>query len=136
MAFQVEKIHPLDLQPRKAVGVSIPFSAKDVFNSTYTTQEALKSNLINYFLTGKGERFLNPNLGTGLRALLFSQMTEDKKEEISYEVRKGVADWFPNVVVNDLQVGSSPDTHTVVVYLNYSVSQTNIQDELVINFEQ
>ena len=105
MAFQVERIHPLDLQPRKAVGVNLPFSAKAVFNSTYTTKDALKANIINYFLTEKGERFFNPNLGAGLRALIFDQMTEDKVEEIKYVVSQGIADWFPNVVVNDIKVG-------------------------------
>jgi hypothetical protein len=80
MAFNIAKINPLDLQPRKAVGVSIPFSSRAVFNSTYTTQDALKSNLINFLLTNKGERFLNPNFGADLRALLFEQMTlEDKR---------------------------------------------------------
>ena len=136
MAFQVERIHPLDLQPRKAVGVSLPFSAKAVFNSTYTTKDALKANIVNYFLTEKGERFLNPNLGAGLRALIFDQMTEDKIEEIKYVVLQGIADWFPNAVVNDIQVGSNPDTNSTTIYINYSVAQTNIQDELVINFEQ
>jgi hypothetical protein len=82
MASNVQKISPLDLQPRKAVGVSLPFSSTSVFNSTYSTQDALKSNLVNHFLTEKGERFLNPNLGAGLRRLLFDQMTEDKKNEI------------------------------------------------------
>jgi len=136
MAFEVQRINPLDLQPRKAVGISLPFSAKAVFNSTYTTKDALKANIVNYFLTEKGERFLNPNLGAGLRALIFDQMTEDKIEEIKYVVSQGIADWFPNVVVNDIQVGSNPDTNTTTIYLSYSVAQTNIQDELVINFEQ
>ena len=136
MAFQVEKIHPLDLQPRKAVGVSIPFSAKDVFTSTYSTQEAIKSNLINFFLTGKKERFFNPNFGTGLRALLFDQATVDLEETLSYEVRKGLVEWFPNVEVKTLQVVNSQDIHTVTLYLEYSIVQTNIQDELVINFVQ
>ena len=136
MAFEVQKIHPLDLQPRKAVGVSLPFSAKAVFNSTYTTKDALKSNIINYFLTEKGERFLNPNFGAGLRALLFDQMTEDKQEEIKYKISQGLADWFPNVVANTIQVGTYPDNNITTVSLNYSVAQTNIQDELVINFEQ
>ena len=136
MAFQVQKIHPLDIQPRKAVGVSLPFSAKAVFNSTYTTKDALKSNIVNYFLTEKGERFFNPNFGAGLRALIFDQMTEDKTEEIKYVVSQGITDWFPNVVVNKVKVGSSPDTNTTTIYLSYSVAQTNIQDELVINFEQ
>ena len=136
MAFEVERIHPLDLQPRKAVGVSLPFSGKAVFNSTYTTKDALKSNIINYFLTEKGERFLNPDFGVGLRALLFDQMTEDKGEEIKYKISQGLADWFPNVIINDIQVKSNPDTNTTTIYLSYSVVQTNIQDELVINFEQ
>lgn len=136
MAFQVERIHPLDLQPRKAVGVSLPFSSNSVFTSTYTTKDALKTNLINFFLTGKGERFLNPNFGAGLRALLFDQMTEDKKEEILYVIRTGLSQWFPSLVINSLEVQNSPDTHTVLVALKYSVSQTNITDELAINFEQ
>lgn len=136
MAFNVQKINPLDLQPRKAVGVSLPFSSTSVFNSTYSTQDALKSNLVNHFLTEKGERFLNPNLGAGLRRLLFDQMTADKQDEIEAVVRTEISTWFPNLQVNDVKVAASPDTNTVTVYIKYSVIQTNIQDELLINFEQ
>ena len=136
MAFNVQQINPLDLQPRKAVGVSLPFSSTSVFNITYTTKDALKANLINYFLTEKGERFLNPELGAGLRALLFDQMTEDKKEEIAYVVRQGITQWFPSVLIKNLEIQYSEDANTVVVLMNYSVSQTNIEDQLVINFEQ
>lgn len=136
MAFNVQQINPLDLQPRKAIGVSLPFSAKAVYTSTYTTKDALKSNIINYFLTEKGERFLNPNFGAGLRAILFEQISQDVEEQIRYIVSQGLADWFPNVVANDIRIISTPDTNTTTVYINYSVSQTNIQDELAINFEQ
>ena len=136
MAFNVQKIYPIDLQPRKAVGVSLPFSSKAVFSSTYTTQDALKSNLINFFLTGRQERFLNPNFGTNLRSLLFNQMTADTREEIQAEVRRGIGDWFPSVIIEQLLVEETPDTYTVTIYIRYSVDQTNIQDELLINFEQ
>jgi phage baseplate assembly protein W len=136
MAFQVQKIHPLDLQPRKAVGVSLPFSAKDVFTSTYTTKDALKANLINFLLTDKGERVLNPDFGIGLRSLLFEQATQDTKDQIDYLIRKGIADWFPELVINTLTITTTPDTNTVTIYMKYNVNQTNIQDELLINFEQ
>lgn len=136
MAFQVKKIHPLDLQPRKAVGVSLPFSAKEVFTSTYTTQEALKSNLINFILTDQGERVLNPNFGIKIRAFLFEQFTQDIKEQIEYTIRKGIADWFPEVSIKQLQVLEDMDAHKVSVYLEYYVMQTNIQDNLLINFQQ
>ena len=137
MAFEVQRISPLDLQPRKAVGVSIPFTARAVFNSTYTTQDALKSNLINFFLTDWGERFLNPNFGAGLRSLLFEQITSDKVEEIDALIRTGMSTWFPNVVVNNVQIQDSADTNTVAVFITYSVPYTNIQqDKIVINFQQ
>jgi phage baseplate assembly protein W len=136
MGINVQQINPLDLQPRKAVGVGLPFSSTSVFNSTYSTQDALKSNLVNHFLTEKGERYLNPDLGAGLRRLLFDQITSDKEDEIETVVRTEISTWFPNLQVNETKVISSPDTNTVTVYIKYSVTQTNIQDELLINFEQ
>lgn len=136
MAFDIQQVHPLDLQPRKAVGVGLPFSSTSVFNSTYTTKDALKANIVNYLLTEKGERFLNPSLGAGLRGLLFDQMTQDKKEEIRFIIKQGIAEWFTNVTIQDIQTTYSPDTNTATVFIKYAVVNTNIQDQLVINFEQ
>lgn len=136
MAFDVKQINPLDLQPSVGVGIGLPFSSDTVFNTTYTTQDAIKANLINYFLTGKSERFFNPELGAGLRAVLFDQMTQDVEDQVQYIIRTGLSTWFPNVVVNQLLTQTSPDTNTFTLLLNYSIANTNIQDELVINFEQ
>ena len=136
MAFNVEKINPLDLQPRKAVGVSLPFSSKSVFTSTYTTQDALKSNLINFLLTNKGERYLNPTFGANLRSLLFEQMVVDVRDEIDSTIRTGIKTWFSNVTINTLTVTESPDTNTLTIYMKYGVDYTNIEDELLINFQQ
>ena len=63
MAYRVPNIVPIDLNPRKAVGVSIPFNGNAVFNSTYTTNNQIQSNLINFILTNKGERIQDPNFG-------------------------------------------------------------------------
>jgi phage baseplate assembly protein W len=136
MAFNVQQINPLDLQPSVGIGVKIPFSSDQVFTTTYTTQEALKTNLINYFLTGTFERFYNPNLGAGLREILFDQMTEDRVGEIESTVRAGIATWFPNVEILQIITQSQQDSNTFTIYIKYKVSMTNIQDQLVINFEQ
>ena len=136
MAFNVQQINPLDLQPSVGVGVGLPFNSDQVFNITYTTQEALKSNLINYFLTGQFERYFNPNLGASLRAILFEQMTEDRSVEIESVIRSGIATWFPNVEILEILTQSQQDSHIFTIYLKYKVSMTNIEDELVINFQQ
>ena len=135
MAYKVVKIDPLDLQPRKAVGVKIPFSAGAVFNSTFTTKEAIKTNLINYFLTSTRERVFNPNFGASLRNLLFEQITEQSIEKVSEQIKDGLQRYFPTVIVNEMKLNPSPDSNTVFFTLNYSVKDTNVEDTITINFE-
>ena len=136
MAFEVQKINPLDLQPRKAVGVNLPFSGKAVFNSNYQTRDAIKTNLINYFLTSKGERFMNPTFGNGLQRLLFDQLTEEKVRIIDSEIKRDIEFYFPKVEPTEISTIGIPDTNTVQFFLRYKVRDTNIEDEVIINFEQ
>ena len=136
MAFEVKKIDPLDLQPRKAIGVALPFSSTALFNSTYQSKDALKTNLINYFLTAKGERYMNPLFGNALQTLLFDNLTEDKIKQIDALIRNDLQIYFPRVQPVEINTTGDPDRNTVQFFLKYSVSETNIEDELVINFEQ
>lgn len=136
MAYEVRKINPLDLRESVAVGVSIPFSSTSVFNSTYTTKDALKSNLINYLLTDTNERYLNLDFGAGLNSLLFDQLTEDKQDTIEFKIRSGLNTWFPNVEVSNLSVSKNTDSNSVLIQFNYTVKNTNIEDQLIINIEQ
>jgi phage baseplate assembly protein W len=136
MAFEVKKINPLDLQPRKAVGVKLPFSGTAVFNSTFTTSEAIKTNLINFFLTSRGERYLNVDFGNGLRNLLFDQLTEDKVKQIDAQIKADLAYYFPTVEPTEITTNGIPDSNTVQFAMKYKVRDTNIDDEVVLNFEQ
>lgn len=136
MAFEIKKIDPLDLQPRKAIGVNLPFSGKAVFNSNYQSKDAIKTNLINYFLTGKNERYMNPKFGNSLQPLLFDQMTEAKLIEIRTLVSQDLAEYFPRVEAKSLDVVGIPDTNTVQFSLTYSIRDTGIEDEVILNFEQ
>jgi hypothetical protein len=68
---QVVRIDPRDLDKNKAIGISIPFNAGGVFNQTFSTKDQVRSNLINFLLTYKGERILNPEFGADLPKLLF-----------------------------------------------------------------
>lgn len=136
MAYNVQRINPLDLQPRKAVGVALPFQGRAVFNSTYTTKDATKANLVNFFLTAQYERVFNINFGAGLRNLLFEQITQESLQNIQAIIERGLEAFFPQVIVNSMQLTPLPDSNTVSFELKYSVRETNITDELVINFEQ
>lgn len=136
MAFEVKKINPLDLQPRKAVGIEIPFSNKSVFTSNYQTKDSIKNNLINYFLTNRGERYLNPTFGSTLREKLFENVNSDLEDEIRTIVENALEIYFPRVEPKDIIISSDTDNNLIKFYLSYTISQTNISDELLINIEQ
>jgi len=136
MAFDAKKINPLDRQPRKAVGVNLPFSGQAVFNSNYLTKDAVRNNLINYFLTGRGERYMNPSFGSGLPSELFEQITEDKLNVLGMKIRDELRLYFPKVVSQDLSLVADPDKNSIEFYLKYSILDSNIEDEVIINIQQ
>ena len=134
MPFGARNIAPIDLKPRYAVGVNLPLSGNAVFTSNYTTREATKYNLINFFLTNKGERPLNPNFGSNLRSIIFEQITsrtlDGVEEMVSEEIRRN----FPNVVIEDLIVSQDTDYNTILVTITYNVSNTDIRDTINLEF--
>jgi phage baseplate assembly protein W len=132
MAFNPQQIYPIDLNTSKAVGVNIPFSGTAVFISNYLTKDAIKNNLINFFLTNPGERYLNPNFGGGLRAFIFEQITNDNLDFLREDINKKISNYFPNILVNELTVTGQQDTNQITVVLKYSVLNTNITDNLEI----
>ena len=136
MAFEAKKINPLDLQPRKAVGVSLPFSGKAVFNSTFETKEAIKANLVNYKLTGKGERYFNPTFGSGIRNLIFSNINRDSLTDLEFLIRDAIQQYFPKLEVVSVNLKGKPDSNIVTFSLNFRITDTQVEDEITINFEQ
>ena len=77
MAFNVKNINPLDRQPRKAIGVDLPFSGDGVFNSTFQTKDAFFPTII----PTKVEVFSDPDtnlISFFLRYAIANQNIEDE----------------------------------------------------------
>ena len=135
MAFDAKRINPIDRQPRKAVGVSLPFSGKAVFNSNYETKEAIKSNIINYLLTGKGERYMNPTFGSGIRDELFTNVNRENTSSLEVKVASELRNYFPNLAIVQLSITPLPDSNLISLSINFKIKDTQVEDEVTINFE-
>ena len=133
MAFIISSKFPVDTLPDVAVGVSIPFTGRAVFNQTFITKDQIKSNLINFFLTNKGERYLNPGFGGNLRATLFESISDQNLEALESQVRDQLEVLFPTVSVEELRVDSIPDDNLISINLKYKVLNQSL-DEIQINF--
>jgi phage baseplate assembly protein W len=134
MAFGAKQIFPNDLRPRTAIGVDLPFNGAGVFILNYTTKDAIKANLINYFLTNPGERPANPTFGAGLRAYIFTQIESNNLDFIKEDIQQKLGSNFPNIAVDSVEVLGQEDYNTINIIIKYSIVNTGINDELQLTF--
>jgi len=122
MPFNPQYIDVNNLNPNIGLGVSLPFGGSAVFNSTYTTQDQIKSNLINYFLTNPGEIPLNPTFGGGLREFIFRQISDLTFNDIKSHMQNKISTVFPMVKIDTLNIFQSQDSeNSIIVDLYYSM---------------
>lgn len=134
MAYQFVNVDKLDLSPSIGVGIKVPFDGPTGINTLYTTQETIKSNLINYLLTNQKERPFNPTFGAGLSGILFEPLTEKTVDTVKEIITNGISDNFEKIQILDLTVGASDTDQTLRIYLKYTITNTNIEDELLISY--
>jgi len=135
MAFGAIRKFPNDTRPRVGIGVDIPFSAGGVFTPNYTTRNAIKNNLVNYFLTNPGERPGNPLFGGGLRGFIFQQLADENLDFLKEDIGNKLSTFFPDVIVDNVSVVGNHDNNEVVVNIKYAVANTGIEDELNLSFQ-
>tara|TARA_R110001592_G_scaffold32290_2_gene113297 strand:- start:6535 stop:6942 length:408 start_codon:yes stop_codon:yes gene_type:complete len=134
MAFGAQRIFPNDQRPSVAIGFNLPMNEGGVFTPNYQTRDAIKNNLINYFLTNPGERPGNPTFGAGLRAFIFTQIDSQDLNYIKDDIQLKVQTFFPNVVIQEITVLPVETQNTIQINITYSVSDTGIEDALTLSF--
>jgi phage baseplate assembly protein W len=132
---QTTRVNPLDLQGNIAMGVSLPFDGPaGPFNSTFSTADQIKSNLINLLLTNKGERLYNPEFGANLKTVLFDGITDDLTPIIQNLIHSNVNIFVPEVEIVDILVNSDRNTNSVSVTINYRLIISGTSQQITVQF--
>ena len=128
----IKRKSPLDLNNNIRIGVAFPLDENNMFKGTETVMEQAKANLINNLLTYPGERVNLPDYGIGLKKLLFEQNVDliSLKELII----KQAAFYIPNVLVTDVEIGTSEDEHSLFISITYRSILDNSEDSIQLNF--
>lgn len=121
MAYRAPSINPLDVGQQVAIGVPIPFNSPQVFSQTYTTSDQIKSNLINFILTSKGERPLNPNFGTTIRQYMFDNINSTTLLNLENTLREELTVNFPTVTITNIKFTPQYDTNAIDIVINYYI---------------
>ena len=131
---QTIRVNPLDLQKNIAIGVSLPFNGPGVFNSTYTTKDQIKSNLINLLLTSIGERIMNPNFGCELKNFLFEGITENNIDNLKGNLFNSITMFIPEISVTDIAIIPNNDFNTIDLTISYTLIISSTPDQVTVQF--
>ena len=132
---QTIRVNPLDLQGNIAIGVSLPFNGPSgPFNSTYSTADQIKSNIINLLLTNKGERLFNPEFGADLKKVLFEGITSDLDQYIKDLVVMNIEYFIPEVKVKDVQTILDQDSNKISITVAYQLVLSGTSDQITLEF--
>ena len=130
MARVINNVFPVPNSGSIALGFSIPFSGRAVFNPTFTTREVVKTNLVNWLLTNRGERVFRPNFGADLRALIWEGINDGTTSALESRIRDNIAANFPSIEVRKINFDNQPDRNTINFILTYSIQNMGAEDEI------
>ena len=131
---QIYRLNPQDLGQPKGIGISVLYSNNtSVFNSTITNKDQIKSNLINYVLTNKGERLYDPNFGGDVRRAIFEANDDLTFDAIATRLEEEILQYVPNIILQSIIIKRDPDRNLVNIIINYQLNQNNQQ--VVINVQ-
>jgi|TARA_Y100000310_G_C20443502_1_gene697233 phage baseplate assembly protein W len=135
MARIVNNVFPTPGSGSVVLGFSLPMSGRAVFNPTYTTKEVVKTNLINWLLTNRGERVFRPNFGADLRALLWEGINDGTTSALEDRIKDNITSNFPTVKIKKINFDNQTDRNTINFILDYEVHNIGETDQINIELQ-
>ena len=116
-----------DKSDGKKIGINVPVTTSDLsndgyFDNSYTTYDAIKTDLVNLLNTEKGERLMQPNLGLNLKQFLFNPLDESSQRMMQDEITNSVKFWLPYVNIQKMDVFYDEDSmNSFKIKLNFTI---------------
>jgi len=113
----------------------VGFSTVDRRSPTYTLTdvELVKQDLLNVFLTIRGERVMRPEYGSTIHELLYNPLDEYSRQVITDDVER-IISADPRVKLNDTRI--TEYNHGILVELILTFLPSQNRDLLAVRFEK
>ena len=105
-----------------AIGITLPLQRGKTgyFEQSFTAIDQIKSNLTNLLLTRKGERPFQPEFGSELHSLIFTQMDEEYDAAVQSAVQRSITQWMPFLLIVEMEVTRDDDRNRPLVKVTFA----------------
>lgn len=104
--------------------------------SRITNERAVEDSIRNLIMTDPGERLMQPNIGCGVRKMLFDLITPDALLRIRDMVTLTIESYEPRVILQSVNVTASLDSNYVVITIHYTMINTEEAKTLTVTLER
>ncbi len=103
--------------------ISMSFEVNPITNDLIGVKNdtAIARSIRNLVFTTPGERFFNPNLGSGVSKLLFDNIDDITAAVIRDEIEETIIKYEPRVKLKDIRVEPDYDNYTFDVTIVYDI---------------
>lgn len=124
----------------RGLGLSLPIKngSGGYFTVNYISKDQIKDNIRNLLRTNEGERLMHPTFGTGLKKILFGNITDDFETQIIQTIETAFSTWLPYVTLDGIDVDISDemkDKNVVGVSVDYIIGDTLETDTVFFTIE-
>lgn len=120
-----------------AIGITLPLQRGKTgyFEQSFTVIDQVKSNLINLIMTRKGERVFQPDFGSDLHSLVFTQMDEEYEAAVQTAIQRSISQWMPFLIITELEVLRDSDRNRSLVKVTFALrGSENITESIIVEF--
>jgi hypothetical protein len=106
---------------------------KDLF--VLEDADAIQTSIKNILFTNYGERFFQPEFGSGIKHLLFENITAETEYTLRRKIEISIRNYEPRVSYLEVYVNGIPDENTYVVTIYFSIVNRpeNYKFNLILN---
>lgn len=87
-------------------------------------ENAIKRSIINLLYTDRYERFFSPNLGAGLKAYLFENISRDTEFVIKERITETINNYEPRANLISVDVRAMPDENAYNATITFSIANS------------
>ena len=126
-------------------GLGFPFrferrsGGAEVSSATTTEHEHIQESIIQILGTSPGERFMRPEFGSRLKALVFEANDDVLKGLIRHYVIEAIKQWEKRVIVTGVtfdEPAQDVERHVIAVRISYRVIRSRVEGNLVYPFHR
>ena len=112
--------------------LDLDFTANPITGDVVTVKDStsIKRGIKNILLTEEGERLMQPEVGSGIRNMLFEQMTDLSVQRIETEILSAIEAWESRAQVLSIIVTPEEDNNRYRVAITFRIINELEEQEL------